>query len=118
LGVMLALCGLASDKGKSDDDMVAMLALGHEVSLLSDRNEVVTRLATDKADRWAKGLDQILMADRCDGAVAGKFAGRFSWPVTMQVDKIGRASIRPWYAAAHAPLPGGALGVWRRSSCH
>ena len=36
----------------------------------------------------------------------------------MQADKIGRASIRPWYAASHAPLLGRALRVWRRFSCY
>ena len=72
---------------------------------------VLTRLDKDKAARWSLALEDILKVDRCDAAVASRFAGRFSWTATMQADKVGRAYIRAWHATAHAPLPGGRLRV-------
>ena len=62
------------------------------------KRTVLTRLDEEKAQRWSLALEDILEEDRCDAAIASKFAGRFSWTVTMQADKVGRAYIRGWYA--------------------
>ncbi len=118
MDVMLSLCGLAPDTRKSEDGKQAMLALGHWVHTDVAKMTVLTRLDEDKAARWSLALEDILKVDRCDAAVASKFAGRFRWTATMQADKVGRAYIRAWYAAAHAPLPGGKLRVWHRFSCY
>ncbi len=75
---------------------------------------MLTRLDEEKAQRWSLALEKILEEDRCDAAIARKFAGT----VTMQADKVGRAYIRGWHAAVHAPLPGGKLRVWHRFGCY
>ncbi len=118
MDVMLGLCGLAPDAKKSEDGKRLMLALGHWVHADVAKRTVLTRLDEEKAQRWSLALEDILEEDRCDAAIASKFAGRFSWTVTMQADKVGRAYIRGWYAAAHAPLPGGKLRVWHRFGCY
>ena len=121
MDVMLGLCGLAPDAKKSEDGKRNMLALGHWVHADVVKMTVLTRLDEEKAQRWSLALEEILEEDRCDAAIASKFAGWFSWTVTMQADKVGRAYIRGWYAAAHAGRStgraGGVMMLCGRSCC-
>lgn len=54
---------------------------------------------------------------RYDLDVSSKFVGRFGWVCTAQVQNLGRAYIRLWLVAIHAPLPGGQFRIWHRFSC-
>ena len=71
-----------------------MLGLGHWVIVSPSGGPLVTRLDQEKAARWHVNPDEIMKTGQCPAALAGKFAGKFSWAVTMQNIKIGRAYIR------------------------
>ena len=47
---------------------------------------------------------------------ASKLAGRLSFAVTVSGNRVGRAYIKPFYAQAHAPLPGHVVSPWLRRS--
>ncbi len=96
MDVMLGLCGLAPDAKKSEDGKRNMLALGHWVHTDVVKMTVLTRLDEEKAQRWSLALEDILEENRCDAAVASKFAGRFSWTVTMQADKAATGGCITW----------------------
>ena len=103
---LMKLVGFTNDDKKSGDDCSEMMGLGHWVLVSLNSGCVETRLDQEKAVRWLEDLKEMMMTGKCPPAFAGKFAGRFSWAVTMQNDKIGRAYIREWYMATNDPLPG------------
>ena len=115
---LMKLVGFTNDDKKSEDNRSEMLGLGHWLFVSVLHGNVETRLDQEKAIRWLADPKEIVKTRRCSPALARKFAGRFSWAVTMQNDKIGRAYIREWYMATNDPLPGGALRHWHLLSCN
>ena len=91
---LMELVGFANDEKKSKDNCRSMVALGHFVTVSFAKRKIETRLEEEKALRWMVDLEEIKSTGICSPALAGKFAGRFPWAVTMQNDKIGRAYIR------------------------
>ena len=76
-----------------------------------------TRLDNEKAERWSLDPTDFLGTGTCSAALAGKFAGRFPWAVTMQNYKIGKACAREWHMATNDALPQWELRYWHRLSC-
>ena len=85
---LMKLVGFTNDDKKSEDDCSEMMGLGHWLRVSMSDGCVETRLDQEKAERWLEDLKEIIMTGKCSPALAGKFAGRFSWVVTMQNDKI------------------------------
>ena len=117
MDVLVELIGVATDAKKSQDDRSEMMALAHLVIVSPKEGKAETRLDGEKADRWSLDFKEALRSGRCSESLVGKFAGRFSWAVTMQHDKIGRAYIRELYMATNDNLPLGNLTYLHKLSC-
>ena len=63
-------------------------------------------VAEEKALKWAAELEDMMQTRKCDPDRASRFAGRFGFACTLAAGKVGRAFVRPFYAQAHAPMPG------------
>ena len=53
----------------------------------------------------------------CSAETAQKMAGRLSFAVTVSLGKVGRAFVRPFFAQANQPLPGGRASPWLLAAC-
>ena len=117
MDAMMEFLGFGFDGRKIVDAAEGMVVLGHRVCADDQRQAAVFRMEEDKAIQWGSEFARIILEDRCDPALAGKFAGRLSWACAAQADCAGRAYTRPWYVAVHAALNGGRLRLWHRFSC-
>ena len=74
-------------------------------------------VAPDKASKWALLLRKAIDENICDSGLASKQAGRLSFAVSVTTNKVGRAFIKPLYAQAACPLPGGKMTRWLIAAC-
>ena len=116
MDAMMVLFGFEVDHKKSHD-VVEMVVFGRCVSLDGRSHIAALRGDENKALRWRHKFVWILDIGRCPPAMVGKFAGRFTWTCTVQVGKIGRAYIRPWYAQTNTRMSGFRISFFHRHSC-
>ena len=114
LTILSRLLGFPTDHAKDDDATWSLVVLGALVTVSWDEQKVFTRVNPDKAQRYQAVLKQMLDSNMLTAGDASKMAGRSSFSVTASGNRAGRAYIKPFYAQAHDPLPGGSLSPWLR----
>eukprot|EP00971_Amphidinium_carterae_P351614 6492191-Amphidinium_carterae.1 len=110
---MLAqLVGLPCDETKDADDSSCMVVLGAQVSVVFEPQPKVTmKVDKSKAVKWATALREHLASKHMPPGDAAKFAGKLSFAVTVQANKVGRAFVKPFFAQSHDPLHGNAISA-------
>ena len=101
-----------------------LTVLGVKVSTSDTAVEVW--VADEKVEKWTAQIDNILQRNNLFAAEAAIVAGRLSFAAESCFLRLGRAPIRPIFAQAHSPLPGGrmskplgsALRWWRHYLNH
>ena len=73
---------------------------------------VSVTLSPDKVLRWSETLRQVVEDKVCDQHLAMRLAGRLSFACSIAAGKVGRAYLKPFFAQAFAPLPGGRTSWW------
>ena len=114
LSIIATLVGLPCDPLKDAHFVQEMTVLGALVSVDVPRYGVSVAVSQDKAERWCRQLDRMLADGTCDPGQASKFAGRFSFAVSVSCDRVGRAFVKPFYAQAHSPLVGHRISMRMR----
>ena len=117
LEIFCELLGFPTDPAKSDDHTLKLLILGAEVAVELARRAVSVRVAAEKAVKWSRMLREAIDIGILDAGLASKQAGRLSFAVSVTTNKVGRAFIKPLYAQAAAPMPGGKMSLWLMCAC-
>ena len=117
LEIFAELLGFPTDPAKSDDHTLKLLILGAEVAVILAQQSVSVCVAHDKAVKWSRLLHESILKNNCDAGMASKQAGRLSFAVSVTTNKVGRAFIKPLYAQAACPLPGGKMTLWLVAAC-
>ena len=107
LDVLSNLVGFSCKPEKSVDAALDMVLLGAQVAICLARQSVIVSIDSVKADRWSRLLLSILDTRQCSQESAERLAGRLSFAVTVSLGKVGRAYVKPFYAQANDPRPGG-----------
>ena len=117
LEIFADLLGFPTDPAKSDDHTLKLLILGAEVAVYLAKQSVSVCVAQEKACKWAQLLHEAIKTNIFDAGLASKQAGRLSFAVSVTTNKVGRAFIKPIYAQAASPLPGGKMTLWLVAAC-
>ena len=117
LEIFADLLGFPTDPAKSDDHTLQLLILGAQVAVQLANQSVSVCVAPDKASKWALLLHEAVVKNVFDAGLASKQAGRLSFAVSVTTNKVGRAFIKPLYAQAACPLPGGKMTLWLVAAC-
>lgn len=119
-GVLLSflchLLGFPTDPAKDSDMAETMVVLGSLCGVCYPSKVFSTQVEPSKACKYMRLLRDVLESGTLEPGTASKLAGRLSFAVTVSGNRVGRAYIKPFYAQAHAPLPGCALSPWLRQS--
>ena len=116
LSSLAVLLGFPTDSAKDADQTEAMVVLGALCRVDFPTKVLKTHVEESKANKYAQSLRDMLDNSTLEPGQASKLAGRLSFAVTVSGNRVGRAYIKPFYAQAHAPLPGNLLSPWRRRS--
>ena len=108
---LLPLIGLPADEDKSDDHVASMAVLGIVLTYCPSTLSTTGEVQPTKAVDWAWQLQGCVTVKFCGAGAASKMAGRLTHTVCQAADRVGRASIWPWYAQQHDPLRGGAMSL-------
>ena len=117
ISVVSDLVNVPMDTKKDVDDQQTMVLLGMEVAVKAEEREVLTCVDEEKAIDSGIDLDEVVTSGILPPWRAAKFPGRFSFALTYNADKIGRAFIRPLHAQTHSPIPGDRLSAAGARSC-
>eukprot|EP00971_Amphidinium_carterae_P116065 2299382-Amphidinium_carterae.1 len=111
------LIGLPCDEAKDADDALLMVVLGAQVSLsFYPEPKLTMKVDEDKASRWASALQTSLVDQVMSPGEAAKLAGKLSFAVTVQANKVGRAFVKPFFAQSHDPLQGNVISSLLRQA--
>ena len=112
LSVLAKMLGFPTADHKDADDLLNMVVLGAQVSVLMDKAKITVQISEDKAVKYGRILENILKTRFCSAEVAVKIAGRLAFAVTVAAGKVGRAYIKPFYAQAYAPRRHSGVSPW------
>lgn len=116
LTVLAGLLGFPTDPEKDSDNAESMVVLGSLCRVDFRGRSLRTHVEPSKAAKYAQLLQTVLDTNLLEPGQASKMAGRLSFAVTVSGNRVGRAYIKPFYAQAHAPLPGHVVSPWLRRS--
>eukprot|EP00971_Amphidinium_carterae_P079738 1577768-Amphidinium_carterae.1 len=109
----------ASSACGSADDSSCMVVLGPQVSVVFEPQPKETmKVDRAKAEKWANSLCDHLASRYIPPADAVKFAGKLSFAVILQANKVGRAFVKPFFAQFHDPLHGNAISALLEQAIH
>ena len=95
-----------------------MQVLGTDVTINNDAGTMDTKLAKEKADKWAVDLEDDVARGTLSSGKAKKWAGRFQYAVSQASDRIGRTFIKALYAQIHRPMLNDVISEWLSLSLH
>ena len=114
--MLAGLLGFPTDPDKDSDNAESMVVLGSLCRVDFRGRSLHTRVDPSKAAKYAQLLQTVLDTALLEPGQASKLAGRLSFAVTVSGNRVGRAYVKPFYAQAHAPLPGHVVSPWLRRS--
>ena len=97
------LLGFDTDEEKSEDFLGSMSVLGSRIQSIFEEGRVTSRIDEKKAQKWTILLTRILHEWKLDSEQSMKMAGRLGAAVTVSLDKVGRAFVKPFFAQAYDP---------------
>ena len=106
------LLGVPTAPEKDADDRFQMTVLGVDCVILPEAAAVTLQVDSEKAARWTAQLEEILATGVLEQGMASKMAGRLSFAVSAAAGRVGRAFLKPFFAQANDPLPGGRASPW------
>ena len=116
LTVLAGLLGFPTDPAKNSDNAESMVVLGSLCRVDFPSRSLHTQVDPVKAAKYTQVLQTVLDTNALEPGQASKMAGRLSFAVSVTGNRVGRAYIKPFYAQAHAPLPGFVASPWLRRS--
>ena len=117
LELLAELVGLPCKASKSVDGVLDIIVLGARIAVELATRKISVGLDPCKAVRWQQLMLDIQRTGYCSAEGAQKMAGRLTFAVTVSLGKVGRAFVRPFFAQANQPLPGGRASHWLLQAC-
>ena len=117
LSIVAELIGVCMDTKKDEDESTSMGLLGSRVGVLPVEAKIVLCVEETKAEKWTADLEKVIATQHLAEWKAAKYAGRLNFTLALNLNRVGRAYLRPFHAQSNAPLHGGQLSTLAARAC-